>query len=177
MNKTGTSSLHAAFGILGFRSLHRAGFARASIERAIAENRPLLSHIDEYDCYTDAPFYRYYRGLDAQYPGSRFILNTRNTADWVRSRIAHDRRWNARKRAPHEAARTCDRARLTGLKERTEKEIRHYFSDAPDRFLEMDVCAGDGWETLCGFLGLPVPLEQNGETRAFPFENRTIMKA
>jgi hypothetical protein len=37
----------------------------------------------------------------------------------------------------------------------------------PDRLLVMDITAGEGWEKLCPFLGLPHP------GVAFPFENRT----
>lgn len=36
--------------------------------------------------------------------------------------------------------------------------------------LEIDVCAGEGWERLCPFLGLPTP------GAAFPWENQSSQK-
>ena len=47
LNKTGTSSLHAAMEILGLMSLHWGGLpVRYTIEAALAEGRPLLSGLD-----------------------------------------------------------------------------------------------------------------------------------
>lgn len=172
MNKTGTNSLREAFEYLGLRTLHRSRLAREAIERATAENKPLLTYIENYECYTDAPFYRYYRELDRQYPGSRFILNTRDTGDWISSRIAHDRRWNERKRLPDQDERCTDRAWLRALKERCEGEILTYFSANHGRFVILDICAGQGWRELCDFLGCPIPTDAQGQALPFPFENR-----
>jgi len=178
MNKTGTSSLNAAFKLLGLRSLHHSRIAEPAIARAIAEGQPLLSSIDGYDCYTDAPFYRHYQALDRQYPDSRFILNTRDTDAWVRSRIAHDRRWNKRRRPANAAPRHCDPRRLRATKERYELAIQDYFAaeGRRHRFLVLNVPAGDGWRPLCGFLGLPVPRDAEGREQPFPFKNRTELK-
>ena len=66
LNKTGTSSLARAFEMLGLRALHDSRRAIAAIERASAQDLPLLTDIDEFDCYNDDPFYRWYRQLDAQ---------------------------------------------------------------------------------------------------------------
>ena len=43
--------------------------------------------------------------------------------------------------------------------ERTEHErrVRAYFADRPDDLLVIDISAGEGWEALCPFLGVPVP--------------------
>jgi hypothetical protein len=49
----------------------------------------------------------------------------------------------------------------------TSKEIRRFFSDKQDQFLEIDICAGAGWEPLCKFLEVPVPSE------TFPHANKT----
>ena len=37
------------------------------------------------------------------------------------------------------------------------KDIRNFFSDKPDQFLEMNICNGDGWDKLCKFLNLQKP--------------------
>jgi hypothetical protein len=151
LNRTGTKSLAQAFSMIGLRALHDARYATEAIDRAVAQDLPLLTWIDDYDCYADAPFYRWYRQLHEQYPESRFILNTREDASWVESRIAHDRRWNATRRAPNEPERPCDAAALLAFKQRKEAEIRDYFADRSERFLVLDVCAGEGWSTLCRF--------------------------
>ena len=35
-------------------------------------------------------------------------------------------------------------------------DVRAHFADQPGRLLEMDICAGDGWEALCPFLEQPI---------------------
>jgi hypothetical protein len=60
------------------------------------EKPPLLTGFDDCDCYADKPFIFWYRRLDAEYPGSRFIPNTRDNAAWIESRVAHTERWNRR---------------------------------------------------------------------------------
>lgn len=162
LNKTGTKSLARAFELLGLRALHDSRRATEALECAAARSLPLLTWIDDYDCYTDAPFYRWYQQLDEQYPGSLFILNTRDDESWVTSRIRHDRRWNATRRAHHEPLRSCDPDRLLALKRRKEAEIIAYFNARPAPFFVLDITAGQGWPELCGFLSLPVPLTADG---------------
>ncbi|PIE31852.1 hypothetical protein CSA56_17255 [candidate division KSB3 bacterium] len=47
-----------------------------------------------------------------------------------------------------------------------QKNARDYFQERPQDFLIMDICNGDGWETLCPFLEIdtipdtPFPLQQ-----------------
>jgi hypothetical protein len=35
--------------------------------------------------------------------------------------------------------------------------VRRYFADRPGDLLELDICAGEKWERLAPFLGLPIP--------------------
>ncbi len=96
-NKCGTTSLHRFFLANGLTSVH---WARGKIARKLYLNhtagQPLLSGMDKYDCFTDfeAPEIclfgnQYFKELYAQYPGSFFILNTRDKAAWLRSRALH----------------------------------------------------------------------------------------
>jgi hypothetical protein len=70
------------------------------------EGRPLLEgQYEDFDVYTDMQAlvqdregnkdmflaHMEFEILDRQYPGSRFILNTRNVDDWIRSRTRHYR--------------------------------------------------------------------------------------
>jgi len=163
VNKTGTSSLHEAFQILGLRSLHNVYKANALIEAAIQANQKLLLHLDEYDAFSDHPFFRYYQDLDLQYPGSKFILNTRDSKRWVESRIKHDQRWHEKN--PDKPPRVTDEQKLLRYKESVEAGIRTYFRDRPDDFMEFDVEAGDGWTKLCSFLQMSTP------DQSFPHAN------
>lgn len=172
MNKTGTMSLARAFELLGLRVWHDAAGAARLMEQAAARGLPVLSGFDHCDCYADKPFVFWYRQLDADYPGSRFILNTRDNDAWIASRIAHTERWNSRQRRPEEPVREIDPPRELALKDRLEAEIKAHFAASPERFMVFDVCAGDGWSRLCPFLGLPVPTDAGGAPLPFPFRNR-----
>ena len=169
LNKTGTKSLARAFELLGLRALHNATRATEALSRAAAQGVPLLTWVDDYDCYTDAPFYRCYRQLDQQYPDSRFILNTRDDASWVHSRCEHDSRWNRLRRSADEPLRPCDPDQLLAFKRRKEAEILAYFDARPGHFVVLDIPAGQGWRELCGFLSLPLPQTEDGVLAPFPF--------
>ncbi|MFD1795046.1 hypothetical protein FQV27_14780 [Paracoccus aurantiacus] len=105
-NKCGTTSLHRMFRRAGHESSHHrhacADGRIVKIARQIDQNardeRPLLSGIDDAQVYSDMDLCERrvklsgisrFRGLDADYPGSRFILNTRDPLNWVRSRCRH----------------------------------------------------------------------------------------
>jgi hypothetical protein len=49
----------------------------------------------------------------------------------------------------------------------TGENIKNFFKDKPDQFLELRICEGEGWEKLCPFLDVDVP------DFPFPYENKT----
>jgi Sulfotransferase domain len=80
LEETGTSSLHEALELLGYKSLHSEDVQiMGSVFRAIDEGRPLLHYLDpELDAFLGIPAIRFHFYLaDVQYPGSRFILTVR----------------------------------------------------------------------------------------------------
>jgi len=92
LNKTGTSSFHAAMTLLGFESLHWGGPPiRHTVEASLASGRPLLSDLDpRYDAFSDIlALSTNFALLDAQYPGSRFVLTVRPVDSWIDSRRRH----------------------------------------------------------------------------------------
>ncbi|MCF7914652.1 MAG: hypothetical protein K9L66_05755 [Spirochaetaceae bacterium] len=160
LNKTATSSLHAAFLMLGYSSLHQSYTAEKMLHKAIMKNKKLLHYMQQYDVFSDYPYFRYFKELDMQYPGSKFILNTRNREEWIKSRISHDNRWN--KKYPHKTPRPVDEAqaeKLGNFFDAVHRDIREYFTGRSD-FLEYDVTTGDAWDKLCSFLSLPIPNEK-----------------
>jgi hypothetical protein len=171
LSKTGTRSLHDALGILGLRSVHWGGpdlasavqrgpEIRAAVERALAEGRPLLDDLEEADAYSDIEALSHsFDVLDRQYPGSRFILTVRPLDEWLRSRRQHVEA-NQAMRARGEYDGTFLEVDLEGWRAEAiahEARVRAHFAARPDDLLVMDISAGDGWELLCPFLGVPVP--------------------
>ena len=73
LNKTGTSSFHAAMEILGLTSLHWGGPAtNVAVRAALDEGRPLLSGLDPaFDAFSDIGLLStHFDELDEQYPGA-----------------------------------------------------------------------------------------------------------
>jgi hypothetical protein len=162
LNKTGTISLHQALTTLGFSSLHWGGQeSRQAVERAIREDEPLLEYLGDFDAYSDIQRLSVnFELLDRQYPGSRFILTTRDIEQWLDSRRRHVLR-NRERKARGEYDGTFleiepDRWRAQFLDHH--HRVEEYFRGRDD-LLVMRVTAGDGYDVLCPFLGVPTPPE------------------
>lgn len=175
LNKTGTKSLSRAVEILGFSSIHYAGHnTNDAIERAILEGKPIFSYcpraIRKSDAYFDIPATeRHFDVADRQYPGSRFILHTRDLDAWLDSRERHvlrNQRFVAEGRYKGNWL-DVDRAAWTEEWHTHHQRVRRYFADRPEDLLEVDVVRGDGWDKLAPFLGRPIPDEP------FPFVTST----
>lgn len=108
-NKCGTNSFCFLFNSVRpiLRCVHwDYGRLAYTIHRNFLENKPLLTGYDDFIFFADMEgtvdgnknsefiyaHKEYYKLLDEQYPESKFILNTRNIHDWIRSRKAHTNR-------------------------------------------------------------------------------------
>jgi len=170
LNKTATSSFHAAMVILGLTSLHWGGpEVNQAVRAALDEGRPLLSGLDPtFDAFSDVGLLStHFDLLDDQYPGSRFVLTVRPVDQWIDSRRRHVERNVARR-----AAGDYDGTFLTVdedlWREQWQRQVgraRRYFEGRRD-FLEVDLTAGGGWGPLCGLLDVPEP------SGPFPWANR-----
>ncbi|MBL9030400.1 MAG: hypothetical protein JNM80_01660 [Phycisphaerae bacterium] len=168
LSKTGTHSLHNALLRLGLRSIHYpdpAPFLRGE-----------FSSLAPFDAAGDIPVSLFFKELDAAYPASRFILTTRPLDPWLESIRAHlARRDHPRYTTSTPAAEV--RRRIYGSP-RFDPDgyarayhlhllrVHDHFRDRPRDLLELNICGGEGWDSLCPFLGLPVPAEP------FPHTNR-----
>jgi hypothetical protein len=170
LNKTGTISLHEALEKLGFRSLHWGPpEARQQIARAKADGRPLVDDLVGYDAFSDIWLLSHnFDLLDRQYPGSKFILTTRELGGWLVSRRRHVERNLARKEEGKYSGTflEVDEDAWTEQYHKHHARVHKYFAHRPDDLLVMNITAGDGYELLCPFLGLPVRQE------AFPWRHR-----
>ena len=99
----------------------------------------------------------YFWLADVQYPGSKFILTVRDVDEWLESRRRHVEK-NQQRAAEGAYDGKFLEVHLPAWEHeyrRHEGMVRSYFADRPDDLLVLDVTAGDGWEPLCEFLGLP----------------------
>ncbi len=158
LSRTGTTSLTLALSRLGLHAYH---FPRG---REV---------IDTVDAASDTPVAAWYQDLDAAYPDSKFILTLRHRPDWLDSCEAL---WQASSRDFDEF--TCgihrrlygrvdfDRGTFASVYVRHVAGVIDYFTGRDQDLLLMDICAGEEWEKLCPFLGLPRP------AAPFPHRNR-----
>lgn len=156
--KTGTTSLGKALEMLGYDVCGPIGVTDPRIGEKALEWA--AERIPAYDAFQDNPWPLLYKELDAMWPGSKFILTTRNPRSWIRSMRKYFGDYEAPAEVwiygdhctPLKAPRRC----LQRYK-RHNREVRDYFKDRPDDFIEIDFSKGHGWEELCGFLDRQVP--------------------
>jgi hypothetical protein len=170
MHKTATTSLHEAFQILGFDSLHW-GTGQAPLiwqeMNALGRSKTL----EQWYALSDLPIPLLYKELDKAYPGSKFILTIRDEQKWLKS---VERLWDSQfnpsrwvwdiypfSNTIHTALygqKDFDAAIFLERYRRHNREVLDYFSGRQD-LLVMDLEANAGWIELCEFLDLPLPRE------------------
>ena len=115
--------------------------------------RPILFGMDHFDAYGDLTFHtprftlemnRYFAQIDQEYPNSKFILNTRDVDNWIKSRAQHiGRNGNKPMLAHFKSILGTDKdqdvfdAWRNSLDAHV-KEVRSYF-DGRDNFLEFNI--------------------------------------
>lgn len=158
LGKTGTSSLAMAMSQLGFRAKHSPRD---------------VDQIGDYEFANDIAVAWRFRFLDHIYPEAKFILTIRDMSSWLSScgdrSIRHKSKGPLRQR---ENRFMCfgridfDAKSFEVAYRRHVDDVILHFRYRPEKLLMMDICGGQGWETLCPFLGVSVP------ARAFPHKNR-----
>lgn len=171
--KTGTTSLRHAMEKLGFR--HKTWDRKLWLRYKDGDLDAVIDVARQFDSFDDGPWNNdvLYQEIDRRFPGSKFVLTERDPASWLRSHEEHftaiSLLWHPSllwRRSYSEAKR---QRILKAYLERN-REIKAYFADRPEDLLVMNVVGGDGWETLCPFLGVRT-LEQ-----PFPKENVTAQR-
>ena len=167
MHRTGTLSLHAALTILGYQSTHWSSARRA---RQFYEDMTSIGSspiVDWSYAFSDLPVSILYHELDMAYPGSKFILTTRDDLGWLDSVRRH---WLSSDRQEwakdgfsdqlHEIVYGCtefDADIFLARYRRHNVEAVEYFSHRPQDLLVMNMSDGAGWHELCGFLRRWIP--------------------
>lgn len=181
LSKTGTTSLQAAFSLLGYRTL---GYHTDRLTDAVVKGLTDDFRVyDDYDAVFDMPVAHFYRELMLAYPTAKFILTLRDEDDWWRSIKNHFETRPARaprllewpRRRAYKIFRRAMRQRIFGAVEPIETLYRQKYREhnarvlelvPADRLLVMNLADGDGWKKLCEFIGVPEP------AAPFPYENK-----
>ena len=118
--------------------------------------KKLLEGLEGYSFLADFQGENFFHILDQQYPGSKFTFTIRDEEAWVDSRRRHVLR---NQQLPNYKGTwlTVDEEAWRDRRSKHIKKITDYFSGRPNDLLVMDICAGDGWEKLCPFLGKDIP--------------------
>jgi hypothetical protein len=168
--KTGTNSLAKAYKILGLRKTGWNQVLYDEVKAGKFENA--LAFAEKFEAFRDGPWHEedLYERLDKRFPNSKFILLERDDKSWIKSVenfFSPDKNW---KKIPEKylIKNFSEKVpELLNFKHQRYRKVKRYFMDRPDDLLVMNICAGEGWEKLCPFLGLPISKVK------FPYEFKT----
>ena len=173
LHKTATTSLHRAFSILGFDSLHWGKGEAPAIWSEMTSGRSRT--LEKFYCASDLPIPLLYRELDKAYPGSKFVLTLRDEKKWLAS---VEKLWSYEfnssrhlwEKYPishtlHHALygrTTFDPETMLQRYRAHTAEVKDYFHGRSD-LLVMDMETA-GWRELCDFIdidqpSIPYPME------------------
>jgi hypothetical protein len=155
LNKTGTISLTLALKRLGYKANHNNDVNKQMVQTVL--EKKFGPPFSEYDAFSDFPLWMYYKELDHLCPNSYFIVTTRSKEKWIQSRIIHVL-YNRVFTDLHDPYEWRDiNTKVWGEEyDNFHAEVRDYFKGY-DRYLEMDITTGDGWDKLCPFIGKEIP--------------------
>lgn len=162
LSRTGTVSLTTALKRLGYRAKHYPDLFQ------------VIELSKRFDALTDTPVIVFMEALDRLWPEARFVLTVREEESWIRSLRRHYAKkppaqimkwklWN--RRCVYEV-HTFDEARMRRIRREHEIRVRALFAGRSGKLLVLNVCGGEGYETLCPFLGKPLVREP------FPHQNK-----
>jgi hypothetical protein len=171
LSKTGTTSLAEALKILGYKTVHNP-MRFVSLKNSILSLD--YSQVDQYEALTDIQIARFFKELDLRYPGSKFVLTTRDIDGWLDSCRNH---FNQYRSAPNNAKALNSSIYGTYLfdaEKFREAYMRHYadvisyFSNRNSDLLLLDLREENKWEKLCNFLSKSIP------NKSYPLKNKAL---
>jgi hypothetical protein len=171
LSRTGTTSMMAALEYLGYKCLHYPD--TEDVMRKTLKGKFDWDVLDEYNAFADGAVAAFYKQLDKQCPGSKFILLVREEAAWLSSckkkinpvrakALDVEASWG---NAFSLVVRAClynvhyfDEKAFLVARERHTEDVLRYFRKRKGDLLVMDI--KEGWKPLCEFLEVPVPSEE-----------------
>lgn len=167
MPRTGTKTLWAALRVLGLNAIHhepeRVSLFPGADQLTVYYHR--YDAYDDVDAVLDCPAAMYWKEI-WRYHDCKIILTTRTTDDWWESIKWHTNQIRTGDNMSHIRYTDDLHGLLFGVAtpqeywwKRRYEEHNQAVRDVipPGRLLEMDIVAGDKWETLCPFLGVQEP--------------------
>ncbi len=168
--RCGTTSINAFFNRNGIAGIHYdRGRLGHTMRMNLLQGAPPLTGYDhiyrafanmEY-CYGEGYFegYRHYRELMEAYEDSKFILNTRDRENWIRSNVIHARRHCSNTENAEFYRNEFGTTEWDGIsdiwRQRWDEHHEKVIEDIPaDRLLVFDI-ENDDPKMLCDFAGLP----------------------
>ncbi len=157
--KTGTTTLNRALTMLGYRVSHNSWRWLDDIVREDWET--IAQKASEWDALEDNPIPLIYKHLDQAFPGSKFILSTRDPEAWYQSVCFHIgdlpspmHAWlfGQGKSLPKE-----DKVHTLAVYLQHQAAAKAYFKDRPDDLLVIDITQTTRWEEICAFLNISPP--------------------
>jgi hypothetical protein len=148
LSGTGTHSLNYALKLLGYTAKHYPDS---------------LEDFMRYEALTDISVSCRYRELDKIFPGSKFILTTRDLEGWLANRAKkpggkkRKRFWRMETNLRTYGTLSYDREKYIARYAEYHAGVREYFAERPGDLLSIDIIGGEGWEKLCAFLGRETP--------------------
>jgi len=193
-SKTGTTSLEKALELLGYKvcrghwkNPHTFYLLALYIHRDYDEIFRLVNY---WDAFADGPWggTDLYQELYRRFPESKFILTIRDAEAWYESFEKLITMFDLNLETAFDSYHANGMYgsayffkhifKIDQLAGNREKIIAHYidynnrviefFSKKKADFTVFDMPKGDGWEKLCGFLGVPVP------KAPFPHANKSV---
>lgn len=180
-NKTGTTSLGAAFELFGYRLGDQHAAERLVDDWAQRDFRRLLQYCESADAFQDVPFSLpdTYVALDQAFPQSKFILTVRSSArEWFDSLTRFHTKIVGKNRLPtaadlrefaylepgwvwraHQLIFGVDEADLYRRElyesqyEAHNAAVKKYFCNRPEDLLVLNLGDADSTTALCRFLG------------------------
>jgi hypothetical protein len=170
LTKTGTNSLTRALEILHIPIRHYPDSDKTF--KLISNGFFNIPELEDRRGISDIMAATYFSQFDKEYPGSLFILTTRNKENWLEScrvklkgtpkasRLLISRPYDI---ATHLRIATYgvaewDEDRFSYVYDKHLAEVSRYFKRRPDDLLVLNICdSEDKWEPLCKFLDVPVP--------------------
>jgi hypothetical protein len=168
--KTGTSSLDAAFRSLGYRT-DRGVFLNTPNKKSSLWIGPPLTNTNvlervlpitrEKEAFSDNPWPLLYRDLDSLFPDSKFVLTVREPQSWLESLVRHFGSEESDMLEWIYGVRSVrgNEQRCLQVYETHNAAVREHFAARPDALLELDVARDARWDELCTFLGNAIPAQ------------------
>jgi hypothetical protein len=181
-NKTGTTTLKDALNTLGYNFCPESiWYGNDKMINFFSERNlePFFHLVKKYDAFEDRPwnYQNFYKILNNNFPGSKFILTIREPNTWIDSVRRFSEKigvknfpWyqkNSRIFYGVDDFLSLPNNTLIELYNQRNIEIIYYFKDK-NNFLIMDLEKGDGWHKLCNFLNCPIV------DKPFPHSNKSV---